>query len=87
AYDDRDIVIDYYGTERDNNICPENEAKSIRLQLYLYNTNYGHGFDSTSRLRLNDPSVWVSIGNALGLSVSSFFNQVLANPSVCFKPK
>jgi hypothetical protein len=86
VYEKLGAVIDLYGTGLENNICPENEAKTIDLRLTLFNKNspLNKYYD---RVPPTDRSVWLPIEEVLGVNPKEFYNSVISNPSICFEPK
>jgi hypothetical protein len=88
TYEKLGIVAQIYGTEQENNICPKNEAQSISINLSLFNpttsllTIYNDG-----RVPPTDREVWLPVEKVLGVNTTEFYDQVLSNPSVCFKPQ
>ncbi len=86
-YDKQDVLIEFYGTSRDNNVCPELEARYIDLRLSLYNPNSGLSFLANGRVPPTDRSVWLPVEEALGITTKEFYNRVISDPSTCFKPK
>jgi len=87
VYEKLGVVVQIYGTGKENNICPENEAQSIYLQLSLFSATsqlsiYGHGLVAPT-----DRIVWLPIDDVLGVSTKDFYSSVIADSSTCFKPK
>ena len=85
-YEKIGVVAIIYGAGKENNICPEREAKSIALRLLL--------FDLDSKLSIyngrvppTDRNVWLPIDEVLGVSTQEFYQRVIADPSACFVPK
>lgn len=77
-------VIDYYGTERENNICLEDKAQDIYMRLSLFNPNSNLRISDDGRVPPTDRRAWLPINEILGVNESEFYNQVISNPSICF---
>ena len=87
SYEKQNILIQYYGTGQEINICPENEARFINLSLSLYSPNSGLSIYYDGRVSPTNREVYLPIEEVLGVDTTEFYNQVLSNPSVCFKPQ
>jgi len=85
AYENLGVLVRIRGSSQENNLCTINEEQEIFVTMDL--------FDPSSGLTIKDinphltPPYWLPIKEALGISVDEFYEQVLANPSICFVPK
>jgi len=84
VYEKRGVVAELYGTGKENNICPENEARFLSLGLMLYNPNSNLSIYPNGR---TSQDLGLPIDEVLGVSTQEFYQRVIADPSACFMPK
>jgi len=84
-YEKLGVVAELYGTGHENNICPESEATFISLRLSLYNTSSPLSIYSDGRVPPTDREVWLPIEEVLGVDEVEFYDQVISDPSACFR--
>jgi hypothetical protein len=81
------VIIEIYGSEQDNNLCPENKATSSFIRLSLFNPGSNLSIYNDGRPLSSDENAWLPIEEALGLTVNEFYNQVVVKDSTCFPIK
>lgn len=85
VYEQKGVVVELYGTGKENNVCPQKEASLIDLRLSLYNPFSGLDIYSGGRVPPTRRDVYLPIEDVLGITALEFYNQVISNPSVCFQ--
>jgi hypothetical protein len=85
-YQDLGIVTELGGTQQENSICPQIEMEQRQLNLTL--TSLSSGLDIFgSGVSPNNQDLYAPIEETLGVDETGFFNQLIEEPSECFKIK
>ncbi len=87
SYEKRGMVIRINGPASENNICSENEIQSIVSYLSLFNPTSMVGRSSTGRMIMSLEDLWLPVEETLGVNTQEFYNRVVSDSSVCFRPK
>jgi hypothetical protein len=86
-YEKQGIVIELNGSIRDSQICPESETVAAGLHFTLTNTSSGMSIFDPDWAPSTDPEHWFSTLEVIGITSAAFYNQIVAQPSVCFDIK
>lgn len=87
VYESRGIVIEFSGKSKDGSICPNLSVSGYAL-IELVLTNRGSGLSllpNNEMAELVNQTSWLPILEVLGIDQRELFNQVIANPSICFE--
>jgi len=87
SYEKKNILIEYFGYAQEINICTKESDRYINLKLALYNSDSGLDVMESVGIPPASDDYLALVEEVLGVNTSEFYNQVLSNPSVCFKPK
>jgi hypothetical protein len=87
-YDQKNIAIKIYGTKKENNLCPDNEAKFLLIHLLLsYPDSPYDLYEVMGMVPFSDKTAYRSIEEYYDTNTDDFYQKVQENPDVCFKPK
>lgn len=87
VYENKGIVAEIGGTKEKNIICPEIEKKYAFLRLTLTNLVSGLSVYDPNWVPPTDREVWSPIEEVLGMDKQKFYDQIIADPEVCFEVK
>jgi hypothetical protein len=81
-------VINMYETFwKDGQLCPQNETVYFDRRFEITNPDSPIEIYSEHANALKSREIWKPVEDALGVSVQEFYNQVIADDSVCFDIK
>lgn len=86
-YKNLEIINIYTTFWRDGQLCPQNETFYFDRRFEIANSNSPVELKSENESSLKHGEIWQPIEEALGVSVEEFYEQVLADDSVCFDIK
>lgn len=86
VYKSLGVVLKFIGIKEGNATCPNFEIKGYTEREFIL-TNMASDLSllpQSERVPFTDREYWLPVNEILGLSREDFYNQVVANPSVCF---
>lgn len=73
------------GTQKEINICPEEQAPEIHLMMDLFDPDFPHDVSDFNEL-IGNPSYWPPVEKVIGVDKTEFYHQVISDPDTCFEP-
>jgi hypothetical protein len=81
-------IINTYDTFwLDGQLCPQNETGHFDRRFVIKNKNTSDALFTEFQDSLRNKALWDPIEESLGISVKEFYDQVIADDSVCFDIK
>jgi len=84
VYETSGIVIEFSGATDANSLCPQLEGGLLNRHFILTNTEAPLTIYLPDRVSPTDRAVWLPIEEVIGINEIGFYNQIIADPSVCF---
>jgi hypothetical protein len=90
VYKSRGVRIEFAGKREGDSVCPNFEFGNYaerRFVLINVKSDLSIFPEKDDPIQLTDREFWLPVNELFGVSQENFFNQVIANPSVCFDMK
>ena len=86
-YSEENIVVNIYGTGKENNLCPDNEATYLSIDMYLSYPNATVSINDSNAVSLTNQEIYPPIEDVYDATTKEFYDGVLLNPSICWELK